>query len=108
MKNFVSVYITSTKNGGEPIPARAHKAVVQRVAAQFTATFGGATCTAGTGYWQSDTKGIIQEKITIVKSYHALEPRAALAIVVPIAAAIKAEFNQEAVSVETESGLEFI
>jgi hypothetical protein len=108
MKKFVSIYVTSTRDGGKPIEERQHLAVVREVAAVFSTKFGGATCTKGTGFWQSDVKGLIEEPITIVKSYHQLDPKDALAIVIPIAQAIKFRFNQEAVSVETEEGLEFI
>lgn len=108
MNKFVALYVTSTRNGGEPITKREHLATVKRVASTFSQAFGGATCTQGTGYWLSDTKGLIAESVTIVKSYHILDESEALAVVIPLASYIKAEFNQEAVSVETERGLEFI
>lgn len=108
MKNFVAIYVTSTNNGGEPIEPRVHLATVSKLAKQFSESFGGCTCIPATGYWLSDSKGLIAESVTIVKSYHSLETSAALAIVTPLAESLKLEFNQEAVSVETEQGLEFV
>ncbi len=108
MNKFVAIYVTSTRNGGEPIDPLQHQALVDEVCKQFSHIFGGCTEIPATGYWESETKGLIKERVVIVKSYHDKEPREALAIVIPIAQVIKYRFNQEAVSVETEEGLEFI
>lgn len=108
MNKFVSLYVTSTKNGGELLDPKTVLATVNKVAAEFSKKFGGCTATPGTGYWLSDTKGLIAEQVVIIKSYHELETKDALAVVLPLAQYIKREFNQEAVSVETELGLEFI
>jgi len=108
MNKFIAIYVTSTRNGGEPLEPETHKTTVSEICAQFSKSFGGCTCLPATGYWLSNTKGLIEEPITIVKSYHTLETRDALAIVTPIAEVIKYRFNQEAVSIETELGLEFI
>jgi hypothetical protein len=108
MKNFVAIYVTSTRNGGEPIDRDQHEALVTEICGQFAKAFGGCTEIPATGYWESDTKGTIRERVVIVKSYHDKEPQEALAFVIPIAQVIKYRFNQEAVSVETEQGLEFI
>lgn len=108
MKNFVAIYVTSTQDGGVPLGPRTHKAIVTKVATKLSQAFGGCTCTKGTGYWLSDSQGLIAEPVVIVKSYHTLETSEALAIVTPLARELKREFHQEAVSVETEQGLEFI
>jgi hypothetical protein len=108
MNKFVAIYVTSTRNGGEPIEPRQHEALVSEVCKQFSRAFGGCTQTDSVGYWESDTKGTIRERVVIVKSFHDKTTKEALAIVTPIAQAIKYRFNQEAVSVETEQGLEFI
>ena len=108
MDKYVAIYVTSTQNGGEPISEREHNATVAVICRKFVEVFGGCTKTQGTGFWQSDTKGLIEEPVTIVKAYHTLENSEALAVVIPLARDIKTLFNQEAVSVETERGLEFI
>ena len=108
MNKFVRLYVTSTRNGGEPIDRDQHDALVTEICKQFSRAFGGCTQTDAVGYWKSDTKGIIRERVVLVTAFHNIEPRDALAIVTPIAQAIKYRFHQEAVSLETEDGLNFI
>ena len=108
LKSKVIIYVPSTQNKGQPLPEGKHEALVEEVAKQFTTYFGGATCTAGTGYYQADNGDLIRERVTLVTSYHDKKSDEALALVVPIALAIKSEYGQEAISVETEQGIEFI
>lgn len=108
LNKFVTVYVPSTQDVGKPLPAKARKALVTRVATALSDSFGGATATAGQGYYKADSGELIVERVTLVKSYHALETTEALAIVIPLAQAIKSEYGQESIAIETETGIEFI
>ena len=108
LSHKITFYVPSTQNVGKPLPVRERKALVTRVANVFAESFGGCTCTNGIGYWKSETGKLIGESVTLVSSYHALETSEALAIVIPLAQAIKAEYGQEAIAIETELGIDFI
>lgn len=110
LKNFVAIYVPSTRHG-EPITDAEHQKAVELVAADWSRGFGGCTAIPATGYWKSPELGLIPEKITIVKSFYDLAT-------VPSTEAqdfargwadrIKETFQQEAVTIETEEGIEFI
>lgn len=104
----VSLYVPSTQNKGQPLPEGKHEKLVSQVAEQFSELFGGATCTPAEGYYKADNGDLIRERITIVTSYHDKETYTALALVIPIAQVIKTRYGQEAISIETEQGIEFI
>jgi hypothetical protein len=104
----VSLYVPSTQNVGKPMEPGKHERLVQDVAREFSQKFGGATCTPAEGYYTADNGELIRERITIVTSYHDKSQQEALAIVIPIAQVIKTRYGQEAISIETESGIEFI
>ena len=104
----ISLYVPSTQNVGQPLPAGKHEALVSEVAKQFSKAFGGATATVGEGFYTANSGELIRERVTIVTSYHDKETSEALAIVIPIAQAIKYRYGQEAITVETETGIEFI
>jgi hypothetical protein len=108
LKNRVTFYVPSTQNVGQPLPTRERKALVSRVERVFAQEFGGATRTEGVGSYVANDGSLIQERVTLVTSYHALETSEALAIVIPLAQAIKAEYGQEAIAIETEQGIDFI
>src|SRR5687767_13101515 len=101
MKNFVVFYVPSTKNVGEKLNKSERRALVTRVANKFSDSFGGCTCTQGIGYWKSESGKLIAESVTLVESYHSLETTEALAIVIPLANAIKHEYGQEAIAIKT-------
>ena len=104
----ISLYVPSTQNKGQALPQGKHERLVSDVAEQFTSLFGGATCTPAEGYYKADNGELIRERITIVTSYHDKETYTALALVIPIAQVIKTRYGQEAISIETEQGIEFI
>jgi hypothetical protein len=108
LKNRVTFYVPSTQNVGQPLPARERKALVSRVERVFAQNFGGATSTEGTGAYVANDGRLIRERVTLVTSYHDKETREALAIVIPLAQAIKSEYGQEAIAIETEQGIDFI
>jgi hypothetical protein len=108
LTQFVSVYVPST-NGAGRIPKASHNAAVRRVASELSRILGGATAYPARGFWNSDTAGLVEESITIVRSYYIpSQAQEAQDICHALAAGIKAEFAQEAVTIETESGIEFI
>lgn len=104
----VSLYVPSTHHVGKPMTDGKHAALVTEVAKQFSKEFGGATATVGEGFYTAKSGELIRERVTIVTSYHDKSTSEALAIVIPIAQAIKYRYGQEAISVETETGIEFI
>lgn len=104
----VVFYVPSTKNVGEKLNKSERRALVTRVESTFSRAFGGATSTQGTGCYVANDGRLIRESVTLVTSYHGLETSDALAIVIPLAQAIKNEYGQESIAIETESGIEFI
>ena len=108
LSNKVIFYVPSTKNVGTPLTKSERKALITRVCNTFAESFGGCTATNGTGYFKSETGKLIKESVTLVASYHSLETSEALAIVTPLAIAIKAEYGQESIAIETEAGIDFI
>ncbi len=104
----VTFYVPSTKNVGEKLNKSERRALVTRVETTFSKAFGGATSTQGIGSYVANDGRLIRESVTLVTSYHGLETSDALAIVIPLAEAIKNEYGQEAIAIETESGIEFI
>lgn len=108
LSQFVSVYVPSKSPTG-PIPRKDHTRAVRRIAAEFSKVLGGATAYPARGYWNSESTGLTEESITIVRAYYTPEnAAAALQTCNDLAAGLKAEFAQEAVTIETESGIEFI
>jgi len=104
----VTLYVPSTFDKGNPLPQGKHESLVRHVARQFSQSFGGATCTTGQGFYVADNGDLIEERVTLVTSYHALETVEALAIVIPIAQVIKNLYGQESIAIETEQGIQFI
>jgi hypothetical protein len=104
----VIFYVPSTQNVGQPLSRKEQNALVERVERTFAQSFGGATATQGTGSWVTQDGRLVRERVTLVTSYHDKETSEALAIVIPLAQAIKAEYGQEAIAIETEQGIEFI
>jgi hypothetical protein len=108
LTNKITFYVPSTKNVGQKLDARERKALITRVETVFSRAFGGSTSTAGTGCYLANDGSLIRESVTLVTSYHAIETSEALAIVVPLAEAIKQEYGQEAIAIETQNGIEFV
>lgn len=102
----VAVYVPSTQDVNH---AADNAEQVQRVARELSEMFGGATATTARGFWVSDSAGLVAESVTIVyasctdKQYHEQVPE-----VLRIAQRIKAEMQQEAVSVELDGVLYLI
>ena len=99
----ITFYVPSTKNVGNKLTRQEQKALTERVQNFMANTFGGFTSVKGIGGWKQ-----IRERVTLVTSYHDKTTAEALAIVLPLAEAIKSEYGQEAITLETEQGCDFI
>lgn len=102
----VALYVPGTQG---PATATDNAAQVERIAAEFCAWFGGATAQESTGFWMSDTAGLVREAVTIVYAACTAEQlRDNLPDVLTLAQKIKAEMQQEAVSIEINGTLYII
>lgn len=102
----VALYVPSTTDTDKPTD---NAAQVERVASRFCEMFGGATAQESTGFWMSDTAGLVREAVTIVFSAcTAAQLREHLPDVLQLAQQIKAEMQQEAVSAEINGTLYII
>lgn len=102
----VALYVPSTTDTDKPTD---NAAQVERVARDFCGWFGGATAQQSTGYWLSESAGLVREAVTIVyAACTAAQLREHLPDVLTLAQQIKAEMQQEAVSVEINGALYII
>ena len=99
----VALYVPGTQG---PATATDNTAQVERVAAEFSRMFGGATAQESTGFWMSDTAGLVREAVTIVYAACTAEQlRDRLPDILTLAQQIKREMAQEAVSAEINGAL---
>lgn len=99
----VAIYVPSTQDVNH---ATDNAAQVERVARRFCEMFGGATAQQSSGYWMSDSAGLVREAVNIVyAACTADQLREHLPDVLTLAQQIKAEMQQEAVSVELNGAL---
>lgn len=102
----VAIYVPGT-NGVDT--AADTSFMVDRVAAALSAMFGGASASAVSGYWLSDSVGLVKENTTVVYAFAVPADLADhLGDVVQLAQDIKRELNQEAVSLEIDGSLYLI
>ena len=102
----VALYVPGTQG---PDTATDNAAQVERVAAEFSRMFGGATAQESTGFWMSEAAGLVREKTTIVyAACTADQLRDRLPDILTLAQQIKAEMAQEAVSAEINGTLYII
>lgn len=102
----VALYVPSTTDTDKPTD---NAAQVERVARAFCGWFGGATAQESTGFWMSDTAGLVRESVTIVfAACTADQLRERLPDVLTLAQQIKQDMAQEAVSVELNGALYII
>lgn len=93
----VALYVPGTQGTAT---ATDNAAQVERVAAEFSRMFGGATAATATGYWMSESAGLVEERTTIVYAACTEEQFGEhLAEVVELAQQIKREMRQEAVTI---------
>lgn len=102
----VALYVPSTTDTDKPTD---NAAQVERVARDFCGWFGGATAQESTGFWMSDTAGLVRESVTIVfAACTAAQLREHLPDVLHLAQQIKAEMQQEALSIQIDEALYII
>lgn len=102
----VALYVPGTQG---PATATDNAAQVERVAREFCGWFGGATAQQSTGYWTSDAAGLVREAVTIVYAACTAEQlREHLPDVLQLAQQIKAEMQQEALSIQIDEALYII
>ena len=108
LNHRVTIYVPSTYEGNKPARRMARKATAH-TARVFSALFGGATATTATGYWMSNTKGLIPEKQNLIFAACTTADREKhLADVLTIAKAICKYMKQEAVTVDNNGTLLFV
>lgn len=108
LHNFVSVYVPGTFGLSGALDPKVKAQVTSETARRLSSAFGGATAQNAEGYYVADNGELVVENVTIVKSYHDKTPAQALEIARSIADWLKVTLEQELVSIETESGLEFV
>ena len=102
----VALYVPGTQG---PATATDNAAQVERVAREFCGWFGGATAQESTGFWMSDTAGLVRETVTIVYANCTAEQlRDRLPDILTLVQQIKAEMQQEAISAEINGTLYII
>lgn len=102
----VALYVPGTQG---PATATDNAAQVERVARDFCGWFGGATAQQSTGYWLSESAGLVREAVTIVyAACTADQLRERLPDVLTLAQQIKTDMQQEAVSAEINGTLYII
>lgn len=102
----VALYVPGTQG---PATATDNAAQVERVAREFCGWFGGATAQQSAGYWMSDAAGLVREAVTIVyAACTAAQLREHLPDVLQLAQQIKAEMQQEALSIQIDEALYII
>ena len=111
LHNFVSVYVPGT-NGlpgakKSDLSNSEQSRYAREVALRLSSKFGGATSAPAIGYYVADNGVLVEEPVIIVKAFHD-HVADAFEYACTVAAWLKSELCQELVSVETESGLQFV
>lgn len=106
LRHRVAIYVPGT-NGVNTAADNAR--YVKMAAAALSNLFGGATATPAIGYWMSDAAGLVEEKTTVVYAYAAgADLERGLDTVIDFCADMRADLQQEAVSLEIDGSLYFI
>lgn len=107
LTQFYTLYIPSTVDTDRKID---NTAIVEKYAAKLSSLFGGATITQGSGCWvRQDNGSLVIEPVSLVKSFCTSSDFEKFgAEVRTLALQLKIELTQEAVSLETPQGLDFI
>lgn len=113
MKNFkfdlnakVAIYVPSTTNVNEPTD---NTAIVNDVMTAFSKWFGGCTSTPAVGGWVSNSGALVVENVTIVYAFCTPESFGKhFEEVYALAAEIRDEMKQEAVTLEYNGQIKFV
>lgn len=109
LDKFVSIYVPSTLHDS-PAPAELVAAALNNTMTTLALAAGGVTVTQGQGAWYSEALGkLITESVYIVKAFcdegNFSQVHAAARL---CADTLKVALEQEAISLETSQGLDFI
>lgn len=107
LTHFVIFYVPSTFNVGQVLSDIAQQEITRRIAKAFSIAFGGATAIPSTGYYTANNGDLIEEHITLVKSYYenGIDGEK---IACQLAETIKTEYGQESIAIETKNGMQFV
>jgi len=99
----ISAYIPTTTAVDRPVDT---SEVMQRTLTYFTTRFGGATSTQAQGAWNSDSAGVVSERVYLVVSYTTQEDLSQhVDDVIDFMRQIKTELAQEAMAIEIDRKL---
>lgn len=105
----VTVYVPSTVDAAADAGAAKIRALKEQTARTLSQLFGGATETAGRGYWISAEHGLIREDVSPIYSNCTVEQlEQSAAAVIRLCEYIRDDMRQEAVSLEIDGRLYFI
>jgi hypothetical protein len=98
LEHRVSVFVPSTVQTDQNA-LETQRAQVDRVAREFSLLYGGATSEAVTGYWMSDTVGLVKETPVRVWAFcQTIDTEKLIAL----AEVLKSEMSQEAILCEID------
>lgn len=101
----VSIYVPGTV-GTATEDESAAAAMVEHVAGLLSSWFGGASASPVSGYWVSDSAGLVREAVTVVyANTTAAQMEERGEDLLRLAQHVKSEMAQEAVSVEIDGSL---
>jgi len=103
-----AVYVPGTKNVDHPLATDERREWTLAVIEKMSYVFGGATSQEALGGWISENGHLVIENVSIVFSYSATKTAEYETAVRGIASWLAAELNQEAVSIETPDGMDFV
>jgi len=106
LESRVAVYVPGTAGVNTAADNSAH---VERAAALLSELFGGASAQSVRGFWMSSAAGLVAEDTTVIYSFcTAAALEAGLPRVLDLCEALKADLQQEAISLEVNNQLYFI
>lgn len=103
----VTVYVPNTLGPTDEI--KGENAYIDKTAKALSEYFGGATSTAGIGYWVSNEHGLIKERSTMVFAYCTTEQlEEHIDDIVTLCENLKTDMQQEAIALEINGEMYFI
>lgn len=109
LRHKIALYIPSTIDGNIPLDSQRLLSWQRKTKSLFANCFGGCTAVQGMGCWEHSQRGLVEEQVMIVYSFVSSQAMAEHYISVrQFALQMGRELNQEAISLETENGLELV
>lgn len=106
LNHYVTIYVPSTLHD-QPAPDSLVSESLDSVIQELSIAYGGCTVSEAIGGWYSTDLGkVIREKVYLCKSFSESVP--ARAALIELCEKLKVNFQQEAVSLEIDSILEFV